>query len=1041
LDLAGHTITGDKTGHIGIKLNGRTGVTVKGGTIENFEQGIWLLTSSNNIIKDNTIYMYTVGEGIWLDGSSDNIIEGNTISGSSTEGIGLSDSLGSYSGNIVRYNNLFSRTIGIRLWGGTANIIEGNTLSGSGNAIRVDTGYGRASSGNIITENICSGGYSAAIAAVNWRFPGEPWGIFSNIQVTYNDIINNKAGIYITGEIYAGVTYPVDATAFAVNYNNIFGNELYGAKNLGTGTLDARFNWWGDASGPYHPTLNPAGLGNNVSDNVNFNPWLGFVTFDQVGVGSDFTGTVLTVDGTGYGVGDLPKNFKWITGSTHTFAYGSPLVVSTDKQYVWASTAGLSTDQSGTITVPCINASVTGYYKTQYKITVTASPPEAVSGTFDVTYTKCGTLYNLVGQTTTWSDWADAGTAVTVSNPQDIINDGYGIRYKFDYYAPSSSVTMTDAKTITLVYKTQYCLTVISPYDTPGGMGWYDSGSTAYATLATGMVDITAKVRAVFTGWSGDASGTGLSASIYMDGPKTAVANWKIQYYLDVVTDPSTLPPIPGADWYDNCTWVRLTAPQYVPSEAGLNGVRYRFSYWDVDGASQGIGVNPIDIHMNAPHIATAYYVTQYLVTFIQTGLDGTAIGTVVTVDGSAKTYDDLPFSMWVDNGTSVSYNYESIVSSSDSGKRFRLNSVTDPASPITVTSPVTVTGNYVTQYHLTLATSPPGVNAPTGEDWYDAGTYAPISTAQYEDIVTGSSRYRFNGWTTGDISEITNPSLTSTTVYMDKAKTVTANYVTQYNITFDQTGVGSDFTGTVVVIDGADYGVSTLAVSFWYDSDSTHNFAFQSPLVVPPGAKQYVWNSTNGLSSLQSGSITVTGSGSVTGNYVTRVHDIAVTDVVADRTWVYQGHTASINVTVLNKGDFPETVTVILYYNITANKIIGTQIINLIPGESQTLIFVWDTTGVEYCHNYTLTAVATIIPPDNDPADNTFTDGKVKVRILGDTNGDGIVDIEDIYAAAIAYGSYPGHELWDPDMDLNSDGIIDIEDIYTIALYYGFAC
>jgi hypothetical protein len=38
--------------------------------------------------------------------------------------------------------------------------------------------------------------------------------------------------------------------------------------------FDATNNYWGDASGPYHPTLNAAGLGSRVSDRVLFDPWL-----------------------------------------------------------------------------------------------------------------------------------------------------------------------------------------------------------------------------------------------------------------------------------------------------------------------------------------------------------------------------------------------------------------------------------------------------------------------------------------------------------------------------------------------------------------------------------------------------------------------------------------------------------------------------------------------------------------------------------------------------------------------------------------------
>jgi hypothetical protein len=175
--------------------------------------------------------------------------------------------------------------------------------------------------------------------------------------------------------------------------------------------------------------------------------------------------------------------------------------------------------------------------------------------------------------------------------------------------------------------------------------------------------------------------------------------------------------------------------------------------------------------------------------------------------------------------------------------------------------------------------------------------------------------------------------------------------------------------------------------------------------------------------------------------------HDVAVIDVVPSRNWIYQGHSLNINVTVLNEGDFSETVTATLYYNVTASQIIGTQITTLLSGESQTLVFAWDTTGVEYCHNYTITAVTTIAFVDNDPMDNTLTDGKIKVRILGDLNGDGVVDGSDIALAAWSFGSYgpdylytgsPPHPRWNPDVDINQDGVTDGPDLVMIARNFG---
>lgn len=38
--------------------------------------------------------------------------------------------------------------------------------------------------------------------------------------------------------------------------------------------LDMRNNWWGEASGPYHPLANPQGRGDAVGANITFAPWL-----------------------------------------------------------------------------------------------------------------------------------------------------------------------------------------------------------------------------------------------------------------------------------------------------------------------------------------------------------------------------------------------------------------------------------------------------------------------------------------------------------------------------------------------------------------------------------------------------------------------------------------------------------------------------------------------------------------------------------------------------------------------------------------------
>ncbi len=97
------------------------------------------------------------------------------------------------------------------------------------------------------------------------------------------DIHENLArGVYVTGN-----DVPL------ISQSAIYSNTLFGIHNTTGLLLDARYNWWGDVGGPYHTTQNPGGLGNQVSNDVDFTPWLTEPTSD-ISVGRNRTDTDFT---------------------------------------------------------------------------------------------------------------------------------------------------------------------------------------------------------------------------------------------------------------------------------------------------------------------------------------------------------------------------------------------------------------------------------------------------------------------------------------------------------------------------------------------------------------------------------------------------------------------------------------------------------------------------------------------------------------------------------------------------------------------------
>lgn len=264
---------------------------------------------------------------------------------------------------------------------------------------------------------------------------------------------------------------------------------------------------------------------------------------------------------------------------------------------------------------------------------------------------------------------------------------------------------------------------------------------------------------------------------------------------------------------------VSVTSPQSAGS-----GARYTCTGYQIDGGGLTEGTSYKFTNVQTTHTITFSWQLQYEVTYSATGLDSSAQGTIVTVDGSAKTYANLPFSKWVNNGASTSFTYGNTISSSTSGKQFRLSS--SVSSPQTIYAPTTITDGYTIQYQLSITTAH---SSGIGEGWYDAGTTAYAYLAANTVYDGDYTRYNFVSWTGVGSGSYTGSSTTAT-VTMNGPISQVANWQTQYYL---------NVVGTYAATTG----------SGWYNAGATASFNVTSPISGGAGV-QTAFDSWSGVGS-----------------------------------------------------------------------------------------------------------------------------------------------------------------------------------------------
>jgi len=263
----------------------------------------------------------------------------------------------------------------------------------------------------------------------------------------------------------------------------------------------------------------------------------------------------------------------------------------------------------------------------------------------------------------------------------------------------------------------------------------------------------------------------------------------------------------------------------------------------------------------------------------------------------------------------------------------------------------------------------------------------------------------------------------------IETPKTVPTNSIVKINVTAENQGEVPE----------------TFDVTLYYDNNQ-----IGATLIIdmPGGGIQilsFTW-STNGLPigeyTLKATATQVPGEVDLTDNtYIFNplyigLRDIALTKITPSKT-ITNDTTVYINVTAQNNG---ETGTPSQTFNLTlqyGTKIIGTQTIeNLTVGSAASLTFTWTTMTVP-AGAHLISAIATTIPGETNTENNVAATVIIET-ILGDVTGEGKVDILDIATIAKAYGAYPGHPKWNPNVDLDNNNKITIIDIAKAAKNYG---
>jgi len=248
-------------------LEGSSASTLRYATIRNSQYGPYV--SGATLSLENFTFEQS-DNGFYVDSQGTLLVSDSVLGG--TYGDLVTADGGSYISverSVMR--DVFSGDV-FGLYSGTYLFLDESRIEdiGDGSAIGLYSAHATT------TKSVISGGIDSALEP----YDGSSLTILDSTIENFSStaVYPYESRVLVQDSIIRGNDYGVYASGasseVSISGSVIADNISYGVYDEGGAPTDARGNFWGDATGPFHPALNPSGFGDEVSDNVNFSGWL-----------------------------------------------------------------------------------------------------------------------------------------------------------------------------------------------------------------------------------------------------------------------------------------------------------------------------------------------------------------------------------------------------------------------------------------------------------------------------------------------------------------------------------------------------------------------------------------------------------------------------------------------------------------------------------------------------------------------------------------------------------------------------------------------